>query len=137
MVYGLLSPEGELTYCNAGFNPPMVIGPAGVRRLETGGAVVGLFEFANYEQETVQLDHGDIVIICSDGVSEALNAAGEEFGWARVQADIERSGAGSATELLERITGSVRTHTDGAAQSDDLTVMVIRYGTGAAAAKPA
>lgn len=127
LVYGVLSPDGELTYCNAGFNAPLVIGPTGVRRLETGGAVVGLFEFANYEQETVQLDHGDILVVCSDGVSEALNAAGEDFGEGRVQAEVERSAGAGPSALVERITAGVRAFTDGATPNDDLTVMVIRY----------
>src|SRR5262245_15030352 len=53
LMFGVLSVEGRLTYCNAGHNPPFVIGTNGVRRLETGGPVVGLLEFAPYDQETV------------------------------------------------------------------------------------
>ena len=128
LVYGVISPDGELTYCNAGFNAPLAIGPTGVRRLESGGAVLGLFESASYEQETVQLDRGDVLVVCSDGVSEAANAAGDEFGEAHVKAEVERSAGAGPSALVERITAGVRTFTDGATPNDDLTVMVLRYG---------
>jgi sigma-B regulation protein RsbU (phosphoserine phosphatase) len=110
----------------------MVLGPGGVRRLETGGPVVGLIEFAPYDQETVQLTTGETVVIFSDGVSEALNSAGEEFGDDRLQAAVQEAGDAPAMALVERLVGVVRTFTKGAAQSDDITVMVIRYlGAGA------
>ncbi len=72
IMLGCLSDDGRLTYCNGGHNPPFVIGKSGVRRLETGGPVIGLLEFAPFVQETVQLDPGDVVVIFSDGVSEAM-----------------------------------------------------------------
>ena len=86
LMFGIMRPDGALTYCNAGHNPPFVLGKTGYARLEEGGPVVGLLEFAPYEQECVQLEAGDtIVIVFSDGVSEALNAAGEEFGDERLE----------------------------------------------------
>ena len=62
IFYGILSPEGRLTYCNAGHNPPLLVGQNGVRRLKTGGLIVGLFEEATYEQEVVSLNPGDTLI---------------------------------------------------------------------------
>jgi sigma-B regulation protein RsbU (phosphoserine phosphatase) len=109
----------------------MVIGRGGVRKLGAGGPVVGLLEFAPYDQETIQLVKGDTIIIFSDGVSEALNSAGEEFGDDRLQAEAERAGSDPATTVVERVVNAVRTFTKGAAQSDDITVMVIRYLGGA------
>src|SRR5204863_6106470 len=53
LVYGALARDGRLTYCNAGHNPPMLIGSGGVRRLETGGLILGLFPQATYEEETL------------------------------------------------------------------------------------
>jgi len=67
------------------------------------------------------------VIIFSDGVSEALNAAGEEFGDDRLQVVVERAGTVPAAEIVDRIVGEVRAFTKGAPQSDDITVMVIRF----------
>jgi len=128
LMFGALSADGRLTYCNAGHNPPLVFGTGGVRRLEAGGPVVGLLEFAPYDQETVQLAKGDTVVIFSDGVSEALNSAGEEFGDDRLQAEVERGGSGAAAmALVERLVAGVKAFTKGAPQSDDITVMVIRY----------
>jgi sigma-B regulation protein RsbU (phosphoserine phosphatase) len=133
LMFGIMQANGSLVYCNAGHNPPFIMGKNGkVRRLEEGGPVVGLLEFAPYSQETVQLDAGDTIVIFSDGVSEALNAAGEEFGDDR----LEKCAAGALDQassvLVERIVASVREFTRGAAQSDDITVMVIRYlGAGA------
>jgi serine phosphatase RsbU (regulator of sigma subunit) len=128
LMFGVLAADGKLTYCNAGHNPPLVIGPGGVRRLAAGGPVVGLLEFAPYDQETVQLTEGDVVVIFSDGVSEALNSAGEEYGEDRLQAEIERAGGGAAAMgVVERVVAGVKAFTKGAPQSDDITVMVIRY----------
>ena len=64
-----------------------------MRRLETGGLICGLFRRRRYEEETVQLEPGDLLVIFSDGISEALNAAGEEFGDDRIL-DCVNAGAG-------------------------------------------
>jgi serine phosphatase RsbU (regulator of sigma subunit) len=135
LMFGVMDAAGSLTYCNAGHNPPFILGTAGVRRLEDGGPVVGLLEFAPYSQDTVRLDPGDIIVIFSDGVSEALNAAGEEFGDARLEAVAREAQTETSGQMVERIVASVREFTRGAPQSDDITVMVIRYlGPGPAAA---
>jgi serine phosphatase RsbU (regulator of sigma subunit) len=132
LMFGIVQGDGTLTYCNAGHNPPFVIGRSGVRRLEEGGPVVGLLEFAPYAQEAVRLDPGDTIIVFSDGVSEALNAAGEEFGDARLEDVAAAAHDASSASIVERVVASVREFTRGAPQSDDITVMVIRYlGTGA------
>jgi serine phosphatase RsbU (regulator of sigma subunit) len=74
MFYGALMPDGQLEYCNAGQEPPIVVRAGGVTEaLETGGPVVGLLSIATYEPGRVRLQPGDLVIICSDGVTEARN----------------------------------------------------------------
>jgi serine phosphatase RsbU (regulator of sigma subunit)/pSer/pThr/pTyr-binding forkhead associated (FHA) protein len=128
LMFGIVSPDGKLVYCNAGHNPPIVMGKdGGIRHLEAGGPVVGLLEFAPYEQESVQLSDGDTVVVFSDGVSEALNTTGEEFGDTRLLETVKGTHDVAAQELVERLLGAVRSFTHGAAQSDDITVMVIRY----------
>ena len=127
LMFGILSADGQLTYCNAGHNPPFVIGKSGLRRLEEGGPVVGLLEFAPFGEGTVRLDAGDTVIVFSDGVSEALNSAGDEFGDARLEEATADTSTMNAQAIVDRIVAAVRTFTKGAAQSDDITVMVIRY----------
>jgi serine phosphatase RsbU (regulator of sigma subunit) len=127
LMFGVVTAEGRLTYCNAGHNPPIVLGKAGVRRLEAGGPVVGLLEAAPYSEAAEQLDPGDIVVLFSDGVSEAFNVSGDDFGEARLLEVTRKSSGASAQALVEHVIAAVRTFTKGAAQSDDITVMVIRY----------
>jgi sigma-B regulation protein RsbU (phosphoserine phosphatase) len=128
LMYGALYPDGKLIYCNAGHNPPLVVGKNGFRRLECGGPIVGLFESATYEEETVKLDPGDWLIVFSDGVSEALSASGEEYGESRILECVNRNLALDPQRLLEAMFSDVREFARGAAQSDDITGMVMRFG---------
>jgi serine phosphatase RsbU (regulator of sigma subunit) len=127
IMLGSLTDDGRLTYCNGGHNPPFVIGTSGVRRLETGGPVIGLLEFAPFSQETVQLDPNDVVVIFSDGVSEAMSNSGEEFGDDRLLEVAQAGSRDTVQGIVERIVAAVRAFTLGAPQSDDITVMVLRY----------
>jgi sigma-B regulation protein RsbU (phosphoserine phosphatase) len=126
-MYGALFPDGRLQYCNAGHNPPLVVGPTDFRRLETGGPIVGLFEGATYEEETVTLDSGDWLIVYSDGVSEALSADGEEYGEGRILTCVRNNLAMEPQALLDSLFADVRDFARGAAQSDDITAMVLRF----------
>ena len=76
----MLSPDGRVTYCNAGHNPPILASSAGVRRLESGGMVLGIFEDAPYAEDSVTLRPDDYLVLFSDGISEAMNGEEEEFG---------------------------------------------------------
>ena len=78
--------DGKLMFCNAGHNPPLIYGVDGLRRIETGGMPVGLFEMAPYSCDTLTMKPGDTLVLYSDGVTEAQNLAGEEFGEARLVA---------------------------------------------------
>ncbi|HVL69919.1 MAG TPA: SpoIIE family protein phosphatase [Vicinamibacterales bacterium] len=128
LMYGALTADGQLTYCNAGHNPPLIVGAAGVRRLEAGGPIVGLFEAAAFDQETVTMAPGDWLVVFSDGVSEALSAADEEYGEQRIIDVITRNAAMAPQQLLEALFADVRRFAAGAAQGDDITAMVLRYG---------
>ena len=128
LMYGSLETDGRLTYCNAGHNPPLVVGKSGVRKLETGGPIVGLFEDAAYEEETVSLSLGDWLIVFSDGVSEALSADGEEFGEERIVEVAQQHVKLAPPEFLQAIFADVRAFTKGAPQSDDITALVLQYG---------
>ena len=127
VMYGVLAPDGRLTYSNAGHNPPMLVGKSGVRRLETGGLILGLFPHATYEEEALQLEDGDTLVVFSDGVTEALNAAGDEFGEERLLPCIEAHRGSTPEVLLDRILATVRTFAASAAQNDDVTALVLRY----------
>lgn len=128
VMYGVLSPEGLLTYSNAGHNPPMLIGRHGVRRLETGGLILGLFPHATYEEETLELEDGDTLLVFSDGVTEALNAAEEEFGEERLLPCLHTHHGCSPEALLEHVLAAVRAFAASAVQNDDVTALVLRYG---------
>ena len=128
LMYGVLDAAGNMVYCNAGHNPPLIIGASGVRRLERGGPIVGLFENATYEEERLTLAPGDWLIVFSDGISEAMNAAGDEFGEQRIIDCIQTNTALDPSRLLDALFSDVRDFARGAAQSDDITAMVLRYG---------
>jgi sigma-B regulation protein RsbU (phosphoserine phosphatase) len=89
-----------------------------------------LFEAATFEEETVTLAPGDWLVVFSDGVSEALSAGGEEYGEPRIVAVAEDHVDLAPREFLQALFSDVRTFTKGAAQSDDITALVLRYGTG-------
>ncbi|MFB3852775.1 MAG: SpoIIE family protein phosphatase [Vicinamibacterales bacterium] len=127
MLYAMLEPDGRLTYCNAGHNPPFLLRSGKVERLEKGGLILGLFEHATYEEETLVLEPGDLVVLFSDGVSEAFDPRGDEFGEDRILKALEASRREDPPAILERLTAAVRRFSAGAAQSDDLTVLIVRY----------
>jgi serine phosphatase RsbU (regulator of sigma subunit) len=126
-VYGRLSPTGQLTFCSAGHNPALAYGKSGLRRFEAGGIPVGLFDSAPYESTTVQLDPGDTLVLYSDGVTEAHNVDGDEFGEQRLTDVLIENHARSAGEVLEKLVTAVKTFALGAEQYDDVTAVVIRY----------
>jgi len=129
LMYGSLGADGSLTYCNAGHNPPLIISPSGaVRRLECGGPIVGLFEAATFDQETVTVSPGDWLVLFSDGVSEAMSVTEDEYGESRIVDVVRANGNLAPQQLLQALFADVRQFTTGAAQSDDITAMVLRYG---------
>jgi phosphoserine phosphatase RsbU/P len=127
VFFATLTASGELTYCNAGHNPPMVYGQGTVRQLTSGGMPVGLFREAPYTDARVQLAPGDVLVIYSDGVTEALNPAGEEFGEDRLVALLEAHPGASAADLLARLVEAVQEFAAGAPQHDDVTALVVKY----------
>jgi sigma-B regulation protein RsbU (phosphoserine phosphatase) len=127
MFYATLRDDGQLMYCNAGHNPPIVFGPGGLRRLSSGSMPVGFFEHAPYEDVGEQLKKGDVVVIYSDGVTEALDIHGQEFSEERLIALLQQNHTSDAQVILDRIVQDVQTFARGAAQHDDVTALVIKY----------
>jgi len=126
----------ELTYVNAGHLPPLILRPrpgGGVNgkgyetiRLEANGTVVGLMPDACYRQDSIQLQRGDIFCAFTDGVSEALNDEGEEFGDGRLVDALLDHASSTAEEACRQILVGVDRFTGGAAQRDDVTLIVGR-----------
>lgn len=127
LMYGQLAPTGKLVFCNAGHNPPLIFGADGHRRIEDGGMPVGLFELAPYSADSIDLKPGDTMILYSDGVTEAQNVAGEDFGEARMAAVLEQHHQEPATVVLEKLIAAVSDFARGAEQYDDVTALVIRF----------
>jgi serine phosphatase RsbU (regulator of sigma subunit) len=126
VIYAVLTPEGRLTYCNAGHNPPVLIGRRGVQRLERGGLIAGAFVQASFDEETIQLDPGDMVVAFSDGLTEAQNAEGEDFGDDRMVAVVQANRNREPAVLLEALLQEANGFRGAADQNDDLTVLVLR-----------
>ena len=127
LFYGVLFPDGRLNYCNAGHNPPMLVTRSHVERLETGGMVLGLFDGTPFEEGSVVLEPDDFLVTFSDGVSEAMNRSGEEFGDERLLESIASMTENEVALRLKHIFASVSVFTAGAAQNDDVTGMVVGY----------
>ncbi len=126
--YGMIAPDGAFSYSNAGHNAPVLVTSTGVRRLETGGTVLGLFEHSVWEQETVMLAPGDFVVAFSDGVTEALDPGGEEFGDDRLLDAIQAHRHEDPSRVVDGLLERVRSFSSGAVQNDDVTVVLVRYG---------
>lgn len=88
---------------------------------------VGMFETAPYSGDETNLQPGDTLVVYSDGVTEAHNVAGEEFGEARLVTVLERYTRGSAAIVLEQIIDAVKEFARGAEQYDDVTALVVKY----------
>jgi phosphoserine phosphatase RsbU/P len=115
-----------LHYVNAGHNPPMVIRPdESIVWLETGGAPVGLFPEWIYEEGSVQLEPGDLIVAYTDGVIEALDPAGSEWGTDGLQLAVTGREAESADEIAEAVMKAMHKFSHGC-QIDDATVAVMR-----------
>lgn len=123
---GHVSHDGTLSYCNAGHNPPLLASPEGLIPLDVGGTVMGLFDTARYEMATAQLEADGALVVYSDGVTEAVDPAGEEFGDARLQASLDGARRTNAQDLLTHIHNVLTTFCGGAAARDDVTVFVVK-----------
>ena len=116
----------NLEYSNGGHNTPMVVCGQEVIRLDVGGPVVGLFRPARYEKATVQLQRGDILVAFTDGISEAMNAADEEWGDDNLAAAIQKWGHLSAAEMIPKLMEAADAFVNGAPQHDDMTIVVAK-----------
>ena len=118
---------GELSYVNAGQNPPMLRRSTGqYETLRTGGIALGMFDSADYESGRVSLGPGDVVVMYSDGVTEAENIEGQPFDEAGLQHVMDGRDWASAKELGWATFAAVDQHSRERKLLDDLTVLVLR-----------
>ncbi len=117
----------EVKYVNAGHNPPLLIRDGKITKLSTGGIILGVMKtFIPYKSETVQLKSDDVLILFTDGISEAMNKNGEEFSDEALEKLALSLSGKPAEEILQEIKNEVQHFAEGAPQSDDITLVVIK-----------
>ena len=129
VFYGIYNIRtGEVTYCNAGHNPPHIIKSDCTIEIlpKPKSMVVGAFELAKYKEDTLQLEKGDTLVMFTDGVTEAMNPNREEFGIERLNDSLKDVAYRSCAEIIETVKGDIKDFADGAEQSDDITMLVIK-----------
>lgn len=126
--YGLLDTETmSFTFCNAGHNPPYLFHSDGsFDRLEEGGLILGMMPGAQYRQETVSLRSGDLIVMYTDGVTEAMNSEDEEFDEFRLEAIVREHLHEPAQTILDRVAEAVTQFVTPRPQSDDITIFLVR-----------
>ena len=128
IAFAIVDPDGRLSVSNAGHNPTYVLRKDGsLVTLDKGGFMVGIFPEATYEEESIQLEPGDLVVLYSDGVTEALNAHGEQFEEERLKACLAGVIDRPASEVLGRLVDAVHGFAGAHPQADDITALVFRY----------
>lgn len=126
--FGILDSEGDCTYTNAGHNPPLLVRTDGsMRELTEGGIVLGLFPQAQYEASTIRLEPGEHLVLFTDGVLEARNMAGEEFGEQRVRDLLRLNSRADTSTILRCLQEALAAFSANTPQHDDITMMVLGY----------
>lgn len=128
LVYGVLNLHTHcFRYSNAGHNPPLLaIGAQPPRLLETGGTLLGIVDGLTFAEESVPLAPGDLLVLYTDGISEAMNARQEQFGDDRLAALVRDCRALSASLVKDRILAAVEAHQAGQPAADDITLVVVK-----------
>lgn len=130
LFWGVFDPAiGTLRYVNVGHCAPMLLRQAHkhIERLEEGGPVFGVLPNAHYSAGMVQIENSDTLILYSDGINEAANRNGEEFGEDRIKEVIFSSAETTTAEMCERIMGHVALFASAETPQDDRTLMVVRF----------
>ncbi len=128
LFFGILDGDtGELTFCNAGHNPPLIVRAGGVYEpLKGGGPVLGILPSSEYREYRAQLAEGDVLVIYSDGVTEAVNSAGQEFAVDGMAQAVIRNRTASADAIVGEVNRALAAWTGGAPPADDITLIVAR-----------
>ncbi len=126
VFYGELEPNGTLIYVNAGHQPPLVFDETGVHELATGGTVIGPLPEADFRRGFARLLPGATLVMCTDGILERRNAAGEFFGEEGLKGVVRANLAEASEEILDRVFEATRVHGDGRPFEDDATLVVVK-----------
>jgi phosphoserine phosphatase RsbU/P len=128
LFYAELDPEsGALSFLNAGHNPPLIVHAAGtVEQLASGGLPLGIRANADYREGRTHLQLGDVLVIYSDGVTEAASPSGEEFGPTRLYEVVSRNVDASAAGIRDRIESALTKFSQGTKAGDDITLVIVK-----------
>ena len=129
LFYGVLDPETRsLAFINAGHNPPFILrfGSLKAEELFASGAALGISDRSRFREYRVPLFPGDLIVLYTDGITEALNPAGEEFGTGRLMDTVKEHASGAPQEIVDTVISQVTKFAGSEPQADDITIMVIR-----------
>ena len=127
LFFALLDPAGRrLHYTNAGHNPPILLSDKEAQPLDVGGPVLSILASIPYQEAQLDLHSGDLLVIYSDGFSEAMNRRFEEFGEERLLEVVTAARDSSPEEVIERSFEAVRQYSGGAPQTDDMTMVALK-----------
>ena len=128
VFYGILDRDRHtLKFSNAGHNHPYILHTlTNASRLQTGGVPLGMLEEFPFEEEEVPMNPGDLLVVYSDGVTEAWNADEVEFGEQRLAEALSRHRDKTASELIDGVVAAVKSHTGSTPQADDITLVVLK-----------
>lgn len=124
----LLNPEGQGQFISAGHNPSYIFraATATIDELASDAFFLGMFDGASYPSRPLQLDHGDILVVYSDGLTDAENQRREEFGEERLRAIISQWGPSGSEAVERKLLEAVEEFTEGMPQTDDITFVVVQ-----------
>ncbi|PYY01230.1 MAG: serine/threonine protein phosphatase [Acidobacteria bacterium] len=127
LAYAIWDDDSRImTFANSGLPRPFLCKKGAVSRIESTGLPLGLFEDADYDEVTVRAESGDIFVLVSDGILDAFNAAGEQFGPKRVEEVIQQSCRLQAKEIVQAIFDAVDKYRGTRATFDDETVLAVK-----------
>lgn len=127
IIFGVFAADGKsFTYCNAGHLPVIRLRNEKFTEHMTGGMVIGVLEQAKYEVEIITIESGDILVFVTDGVTEAMDFQGVQYGWDRLLESIQKHQALEAKTLAQQILWDVRRFVGLAEQSDDITIVAVK-----------
>jgi serine phosphatase RsbU (regulator of sigma subunit) len=128
LFYGVLDPAtGALAYVNAGHNPPLLVAPgaAAIGETEPGALPIGILPAQSYEVLRAAIAPGERLVAFSDGITEAMDPAGELYGDERLHAALRAHAALAGDALVAAIIDDVDAYAAGAPQADDLTLLIV------------
>jgi sigma-B regulation protein RsbU (phosphoserine phosphatase) len=128
LFYGVIESNGRLTFVNAGHNPPYLIrAKGGLEEITAPGVILGAFDIAKFPENVVHLEPGDLLFLYTDGVTEARNAAGQMLGEEEIREFLLKHRTEPIDTLLENVLKFVQNYAIGAPQSDDVSILMLRF----------